>query len=115
MNADDHARAKAFTADLQEVQQILRRWADENQALADENERLRTQKTNLKPQPAPKATDPLYLTPKQLADRWAMHNGSILRKIRNGDLPRLRIGRRIRIAMADVLAEETQNHFRAKN
>ena len=41
MNADDHARARVLHADLQTVQQILKKWADENQQLADENEQLR--------------------------------------------------------------------------
>ena len=115
MNADDHTRAKALAADLHEVQQILQRWAEENQALADENEQLRAQKVKLTPQPAPKLGDPVYLSPKQLGKRWGMHPESIRRKIRNQDLPCLRIGNRIRIAMADILADEAQNHFGAMN
>ena len=115
MNADDHTRAKALAADLHEVQQILQRWAEENQALADENEQLRAQKVKLTPQPAPKSGDPTYLTPKQLGERWGMHPESIRRKMRNQDLPCLRIGNRIRIAMADILADEAQNHFGARN
>jgi hypothetical protein len=87
MNADDHARAQALAADLHEVQRILQRWAHENQALADENEQLRAQNVRPAPQPVPKLGDPTYLTPKQLAERWGMHPGSILRKIRNQELP----------------------------
>ena len=70
MNAADHARAKALAADVYEVQRILQRWAQENQALADENERLRAQNMRPTPQPAPKSWDPTYLTPKQLGERY---------------------------------------------
>jgi hypothetical protein len=115
MNADDHARAKTLAADLQEVQQILQRWAHQSQALADENEQLRAENVRLTPKPAPKLGGPTYLTPKQLGERWEMHPGSILRKIRKQELPCVRISNRIRIAMADILAHEAQNHFEARN
>jgi hypothetical protein len=115
MNADDHTRAKALAADLHEVQQILQRWADENQALADEIEQLRAQNVRPAPPPVPKVGDPVYLTPKQLAERWGMHTESIRRKIRNQELPCLRMSNRVRIVMADILADEAQNHFGAVN
>ena len=115
MNADDHARAQALAADLQEVQRILQKWAHENQALADENEQLRARNVSLTPQSAPKSGDPTYMTPKQLGKRWGMHPESIRRKIRNQDLPCLRIRQRIRIAMADIMAHEAQNRFGAGN
>lgn len=115
MNADDHARPKALAADLHEVQRILQRWAQENQALADENEQLRARNVRPAPQPAPKVGDPTYLTPKQLGERWRMHQGSIRRKIRYQEFPCLRIGNRIRIAMADILAHEAQNFSRIRS
>ena len=115
MNADDHARAQALAADLHEVQRILQRWAQENQALADENERLRAQNVRPTPPPAPKSGNPTYLTPKQLGERWGMHPESIRRKIRNQELPCLRMSNRVRIVMADILADEAQNHFGAVN
>jgi len=110
MNADDHARAKALAADLQEVQRMLQRWARENQALADENEQLKAKNVRLPPQPTlAKSGDPTYLTARQLGERWGMHHESILRKIRNRDLPCLKIGNRVRIAMTDILHHETRN------
>lgn len=112
MNANDHARAKTLTVDLEELQRILRRWAHENQTLADENEQLRARIAELKPLPVPAAEDPTYLTLKQLGERWGMHAGSILRKIRSKEFPCFRLnGRSIRIAMADVLKYEAANHF----
>ena len=112
MNADDHARARSLAADLQTVQEILKKWADENQQLADENERLRAENAKRTILPEPKAGDPPFLSPKQLAKRWGMHHGSILRKLRQRELPCLLINSRsIRVAMADVVAYETQNSF----
>jgi hypothetical protein len=110
VNADDHQRARALASDLQTVQQMLQRWAAENQHLADENEELRKMAEERKPLPEPKPGDPPYLSPKQLAARWGMHHGSILRKLRQRELPTLIINSRsIRIPMADVLAYEAQN------
>jgi hypothetical protein len=111
MNADDHARAKALATDLHEVQRILQKWARENQTLAEENEQLRARNVSPKPQSAPKSGDPTYMTPKLLGKRWGMHPESIRRKIRNQDLPCPRIGNRVRIAMADIMAHEAQNRF----
>jgi hypothetical protein len=110
MNADDHARARALAADLQAVQEILKKWADENQQLADENEELRKEAMERKPPPEPKAGDPAFLSTKQLAKRWGMHHESIRRKLRQRELPCLLINSRsIRIPMADVLAYEARN------
>lgn len=115
MNANDHARAAALTADLQAVQQILKDWAAKNQQLADENDRLRTEIVKRTSRPEPKAGDPSFLTPKQLANRWGMHQGSILRKLRQRELPCLIINSRsIRVAMTDVLAYEAQNRLGQK-
>ena len=112
MNADDHARARALAADLLQVQEILKQWADDNQRLADENEELRKETMERKPSPEPKAGEPPFLSPKQLAKRWGMHHGSILRKLRQRELPCLLINSRsIRVATADVLAYEAQNSF----
>src|ERR1017187_8149372 len=110
LNADDHARAKTLVADLHQVQDILRRLAGENQALADENEQLRVRTAKEVPQPAPNVGGPTHLTPKQLASRWSTHHGSILRKIRHGELPCIRINSRtIRIPMPSILTYEQNN------
>jgi len=112
MNANDHARARALAADLLTVQEILKRWADENQSLADENEKLRAEFIKRVPTPEPKVGDPTFLSPKQLAKRWGMHHGSILRKLRQRELPCKLINRRsIRVSMTDVLAYEAKNYF----
>ena len=97
------------------MQRILQRWARENQALADENEQLRAQNVRLTLPPKPKQGDPTYLTPKQLAERWGMHPESIRRKIRNQELPCVRISNRVRIAMTDILAHEARNRFGTRN
>lgn len=112
MNANDHARARALTADLQAVEQIIRKWADENQKLADENDRLRNENSKRTLPPEPKGGDPTFLSPKQLAKRWGMHHESVLRKLRQRQLPCLLINRRsIRVSMTDVLAYEARNYF----
>jgi regulator of replication initiation timing len=110
MNADDHGRARALADDLQAVQEILKRWADENQRLADENERLRTDLGRRTHPPEAKAGDPTFLSPKQLGIRWGMHHESIRRKLRQRELPCLLLNSRsVRVAMTDVLAYEAQN------
>ena len=51
-------------------------------------------------------------SPQQLAARWGMHDGSILRKLRQRELPILMINARsIRVLMKDVLAYEARNSF----
>jgi excisionase family DNA binding protein len=45
----------------------------------------------------------ILLTPREVADRWKVHNVSVLRRIKNGSLPAVRLsGRAIRIRLSDV-------------
>jgi excisionase family DNA binding protein len=46
------------------------------------------------------------LTPEDLARRWGLHQESVRRKIRMGEIPRMIIGRRVRVALAEVEAFE---------
>ena len=48
-----------------------------------------------------------HLSPSQLHARWGFHPESIRRMVREGRLPALRIGNRLRVALADVEAHET--------
>ena len=50
-----------------------------------------------------------FTTPAQLHKRWGFHCESIRRLIRQGRLPAMRIGRRLLIAEADVLAFENSH------
>jgi hypothetical protein len=113
MNAADHTRARALAADIEVIQEILKRWANENQEFADENERLYTKKRNRKPPQESKPGDPPYPTQKQLGERWGMQHGSILRKLRRRELPCLLINSRsIRVAMRDVWRRyDSLQHF----
>jgi hypothetical protein len=61
MNSNDLARTKALAADLYEMQRILKRWANEIQALADENEQLRVQNVVPTQRHAPMLRDPTYV------------------------------------------------------
>jgi excisionase family DNA binding protein len=53
----------------------------------------------------------LFLTPRQLHERWNFHPESIRRIIREGRLPAIRIGKRLRIALADVEAFEAASRI----
>lgn len=52
---------------------------------------------------------PRYLSPDELHYRWGFHVESIRRMIREGRIGALRIGKRLRVALADVEAFEA-NH-----
>lgn len=115
MNSNDYSRAASLAADLQTIQEILRKWANENRQLAGEIDRLRSANATRTLPPEPRAGSPVFLTPKQLANRWGMHHGSILRKLRQRELPSMIINSRsIRVAMMDVLAYEAQNRISHK-
>ena len=43
-----------------------------------------------------------YLTPQQIHNRWGIHTESIRRMVRQGRLPALKIGKRIRVAEKDI-------------
>lgn len=62
----------------------------------------------MNPQPSP-----ITHSPRQLAARWSFHEESIRRIIRDGRLPAMRLGKRLRVADADVLAFE--HHHRIAN
>jgi len=50
-----------------------------------------------------------YLTPYELHQRWSFHVESIRRMVREGRIPAIRIGKRVRVALADVEAYEASN------
>jgi excisionase family DNA binding protein len=43
------------------------------------------------------------LSPRQLAARWCFHEESIRRMVREGRLPAIRLGKRLRVALDDIL------------
>lgn len=51
----------------------------------------------------------VYLSPRQLHERYGLHIESCRRLCRDGRLPAIRIGKRLRIALADVEAFETNS------
>jgi excisionase family DNA binding protein len=53
-----------------------------------------------------------HLSPMKLHQRWGFHPESIRRMIRQGRLPAMRIGKRLLIAEADILAFEAAQHVR---
>ena len=57
------------------------------------------------------AATPLYLSPRQLAARWSFHIESVRRMLREGRLPVTKIGKRVRVAVADVIAYEDQSRM----
>lgn len=54
----------------------------------------------------------MYLTPQDLHQRWGFHRESIRRIIREGRVPALRIGKRLRVALSDVEAYENECRLR---
>ena len=59
------------------------------------------------PKPGPK----IYITPNELAERWRFHSGSVLRLLRLGALPTVKIGRRVLVRIADVEEYEQNATF----
>jgi excisionase family DNA binding protein len=53
----------------------------------------------------------IYLSPRELSQRWSFHPESIRRMLREGRLPVTKMGKRLRIAIADVLIYEGQNRM----
>jgi excisionase family DNA binding protein len=53
-----------------------------------------------------------YYTPTQIARRWNFHVGSMLRLLRSGELPTMRIGRRVLVPVAVVEKYEADTTFR---
>ena len=47
-----------------------------------------------------------FLTPRQVAHRWLVCKRTVERMIRDRALPHVRIGRQIRVRLADVIAYE---------
>lgn len=58
---------------------------------------------------AGQVNSPVYLSARQLADRWQFHQESVRRMLRAGKLPVVKLGKSVRVALADVLAYEQQN------
>lgn len=50
-----------------------------------------------------------YLSPNQLHLRWSLHPESIRRIVRKGKIPAIKIGKRLRISLAEVEAYEAAN------
>lgn len=48
----------------------------------------------------------LYLSSRQLSERLSYHPESIRRMVREGRLPAIRIGKRLRFSMTDIEAYE---------
>ena len=79
------ALTRAFTAWLNENRDALMKAV--SSSLAVEAQAGRREPA----EPPPKK----FFTPRQLAARWNLHHVSVLRVLRLGDLPSLRVGRRI--------------------
>jgi excisionase family DNA binding protein len=63
----------------------------------------------------PTVTDPNpSLSPRGLATRWSFHVESCRRMIREGRLPALRIGKRLRVKVADVEAFEIAHSIKPR-
>ena len=54
------------------------------------------------------------LSPAHLAVRFGLHCESVRRMIRQGRLPAIRLGKRLRVKMADVEAYEASNRIQAR-
>jgi excisionase family DNA binding protein len=52
-----------------------------------------------------------FLSPRELSQRWSFHPESVRRMLREGRLPVTKMGKRLRVAVADVLAYEEQNRM----
>ena len=50
-----------------------------------------------------------YVSPEELHNRWGLHTESIRRIVREGRLPAVRIGKRLRISLTEVEAFEARN------
>lgn len=50
-----------------------------------------------------------YLTTKQASERLALHQESVRRLCRSGKIPAIRIGKRLRIPVAELEAIEAAN------
>ena len=58
--------------------------------------------------------DTVFFRPSQLRQRWGFNVESIRRMMRQGRLPAMRIGGRLLIAEADVLAFESSHRTTAQ-
>jgi excisionase family DNA binding protein len=87
------ALTTAFTTWLNENKEAIRAMVSSSmtaKANTDENPK--------QSKPRPK----MYFTPNELAERWSFHPVSVLRLLRSGSLPTVRIGRRVLVSVADV-------------
>lgn len=55
--------------------------------------------------------DKAFLSSHQLQQRWGFHQESIRRMIREGRLPAVRFGKRLRVSLADIEAYENTNRL----
>ena len=60
---------------------------------------------------APQA--PLFLTPKELAARWRLGRSTVYELLARGELPYYRLGKTVRIALADVETYEAGGRVEA--
>lgn len=54
-----------------------------------------------------------FLSPAQLHERWSMHPESVRRILRQGRLPAIRIGRRLRVSLKEIETYEAANRVMA--
>lgn len=59
-------------------------------------------------------SEPTYISPRQLADKWGFHEESIRRMIREGKLRAVRLGNRLRVSLKEVRAFEAANRVSVK-
>ncbi|MBL9213094.1 MAG: helix-turn-helix domain-containing protein [Opitutaceae bacterium] len=59
----------------------------------------------------PDPDTPYFFSPNQLARRWSLHQESVRRMVRDGRLPALRLGKRVRIALHEVEAFEDEHRI----
>lgn len=52
-----------------------------------------------------------FLSTRELSKRWSFHPESVRRMLREGRLPVTKIGKRLRVEVADVLAYESQGRI----
>jgi excisionase family DNA binding protein len=56
---------------------------------------------------------PSFLTPRELAARWRLGRSTVYELIARGELPYYRLGKTLRIALADIEAYETTGRVEA--
>ena len=55
----------------------------------------------------------VFRTPRQLAARWSWHEESVRRKIRNGEIGSVHIGRRVLVSVEEIERLENEGTIKA--